>query len=68
MYLCFEYCNYDLKKYMKSRQYRLDAQIVRSFAHQLLCGLAWCHKHRVMHRNLKPQTLLVDPRRGLPPC
>jgi cyclin-dependent kinase len=28
--------------------------------YQLIKGLAHCHKHGVMHRDLKPQNLLVD--------
>jgi hypothetical protein len=25
LYLCFEYCEFDLKKYMKSQQYKVGA-------------------------------------------
>lgn len=28
--------------------------------YQLIKGLAHCHKHGVLHRDLKPQNLLVD--------
>ncbi len=28
--------------------------------YQLVKGIAHCHKHGVMHRDLKPQNLLVD--------
>lgn len=28
--------------------------------YQLLKGVAHCHKHGVMHRDLKPQNLLVE--------
>ena len=30
LYLCFEYCDYDLKKYMKSLQYRLSAACIKA--------------------------------------
>ena len=29
LYLCFEYCDYDLKKYMKSLQYKLSANCIK---------------------------------------
>ena len=33
---------------------------LQSFMYQLLKGVAHMHKHGVMHRDLKPQNLLVD--------
>ncbi|XP_027563797.1 cyclin-dependent kinase 16-like, partial [Neopelma chrysocephalum] len=36
---------------------------VRLFLFQLLRGLAFCHRHKVLHRDLKPQNLLLS-RRG----
>jgi hypothetical protein len=30
LYLCFEYCDYDLKKYMKSCQYKLSANCIKA--------------------------------------
>ncbi len=33
---------------------------LQNFMYQLLKGVAHCHKHGVMHRDLKPQNLLVD--------
>lgn len=32
---------------------------------QLLSGIAYCHSHRVLHRDLKPQNLLIDRSSGL---
>ena len=28
--------------------------------YQVLCGIAYCHSHRVLHRDLKPQNLLIS--------
>lgn len=50
LYLCFEYCEFDLKKYMKSQQYKLSADCIKSFTYQMLAGLTWCHSHRIFHR------------------
>jgi negative regulator of the PHO system len=60
--LVFEYCDQDLKKYMDQHGDRcaLDPNTVRSFMYQLLCGIAYCHDNRVLHRDLKPQNLLIN--------
>jgi cyclin-dependent kinase len=33
---------------------------VKKFTYQLLSGIRYCHAHRVLHRDLKPQNLLID--------
>lgn len=35
---------------------------LQTFLYQILCGIAYCHSHRVLHRDLKPQNLLIDRR------
>lgn len=60
LYLIFEYCDYDLKKYMRQVGGPLPPQEVKSFTYQILQATAYCHAHRVMHRDLKPQNLLID--------
>lgn len=34
--------------------------LFQSYLYQLLKGIAFCHVHRVLHRDLKPQNLLID--------
>ncbi|KAK7205173.1 negative regulator of the PHO system [Myxozyma melibiosi] len=60
--LVFEYMDRDLKKYMDSRgdHGALDRNTVKSFMYQLLRGIAFCHENRVLHRDLKPQNLLIN--------
>ncbi|XP_046846590.1 cyclin-dependent-like kinase 5 isoform X2 [Xenia sp. Carnegie-2017] len=58
--LVFEYCDQDLKKYFDSCQGEVDANIVKSLMYQLLRGLAFCHANNVLHRDLKPQNLLLN--------
>jgi serine/threonine protein kinase len=65
LYLAFEYCDSDLKQYMRSVGNKLSTAAVQSYSWQLLNGLHWCHSHRIFHRDLKPQNLLVQPAKGL---
>jgi negative regulator of PHO system len=65
--LVFEFMDKDLKKYMDSytnpvggQRGALEASIVKSFMWQLLRGIAFCHDNRVLHRDLKPQNLLIN--------
>ncbi|KAK9463955.1 kinase-like domain-containing protein [Lipomyces oligophaga] len=60
--LVFEYMDRDLKKYMDLRgdHGALDYATIKSFMYQLLNGIAFCHDNRVLHRDLKPQNLLIN--------
>ncbi|KAI9489322.1 serine/threonine-protein kinase pef1 [Zychaea mexicana] len=60
----FECLDQDLKKYMDTtaRRIVLDLTIIKSFMYQLLQGIAYCHENRVLHRDLKPQNLLINKR------
>nr|ABW23441.1 CDC2 [Glycine max] len=61
LYLVFEYLDLDLKKHMDSSpEFVKDPRQVKMFLYQILCGIAYCHSHRVLHRDLKPQNLLID--------
>jgi len=39
---------------------KLERLLVKSYMQQLVKGIAFCHSHRVLHRDLKPQNLLID--------
>lgn len=60
--LVFDYMDKDLKKYMDSRGDRgqLDPVTIKRFMQDLLRGVAFCHENRVLHRDLKPQNLLIN--------
>ncbi|CAO3646479.1 serine/threonine-protein kinase pef1 [Cunninghamella echinulata] len=64
--LVFEYMDQDLKKYMdtnaRATHGALDLMSIKQFMYQLLRGIAYCHENRVLHRDLKPQNLLINKR------
>ncbi|XP_023239877.1 cyclin-dependent kinase 1-like [Centruroides sculpturatus] len=62
LHLVFEYLSMDLKKYLDSipsGQY-MDKMLVKSYLHQILQAIVYCHQRRILHRDLKPQNLLID--------
>ena len=64
LFLIFEYLDEDMRKYMKSfPNMRIDLGTAKSFVYQLLRGIAFCHSHSILHRDLKPQNLLIENKR-----
>lgn len=51
----------DLSQYLERHSCGgLDPRNVRLFLFQLLRGLSYCHKRMVLHRDVKPQNLLIS--------
>ena len=63
LYLIFEFLTMDLKKYMDTnipKDGQMDPKLTKSYLYQLLQGILFCHQRRVLHRDMKPQNLLID--------
>ncbi|XP_005748603.1 cyclin-dependent kinase 15-like [Pundamilia nyererei] len=56
----FEYLQTDLAQYMIQHPGGLRYHNVRIFMFQLLRGLCYIHSRRILHRDLKPQNLLIS--------
>ncbi|AES61074.1 putative protein-serine/threonine kinase CMGC-CDK-Pl family [Medicago truncatula] len=63
LYLVFEYMDTDLKKFIRSfRQtgQNIPPPTIKGLMYQLCKGVAFCHGHGILHRDLKPHNLLMD--------
>ncbi|XP_062842152.1 cyclin-dependent kinase 14 isoform X2 [Trichomycterus rosablanca] len=58
--LVFEYVYTDLGQYMVKHPGGLHPENVRLFLFQLLRGLSYIHQRFILHRDLKPQNLLIS--------
>ncbi|XP_022912947.1 cyclin-dependent kinase 1 [Onthophagus taurus] len=62
LYLIFEYLPMDLKKYIDQlpKTTMMDPRLVKSYLYQINSAILFCHQRRVLHRDLKPQNLLIS--------
>jgi len=58
----FEYVHTDLSQYLEKHTGGLNPRNVKLFLFQLLRGLCYCHRRKILHRDLKPQNLLISER------
>lgn len=67
LYLIFEYLEKDLRKFIESSK-TLQEPLIKKFLFQILSGISHCHRHRVLHRDMKPQNLLIDINQNIKLC
>lgn len=56
----FEFVHTDLGQYLERHTGGLNPRNIKLFLFQLLRGLSYCHSRRILHRDLKPQNLLIS--------
>lgn len=58
--LVFEHMDLDLKQFMDQRRGLLSPSQIKRLMKGLMEGLEYCHRRKVLHRDLKPQNLLLS--------
>jgi len=60
LHLVFEFIDYDMKKFMEINGKPLAPSAVKYCLYQILSAICYCHCRRILHRDLKPQNILVS--------
>ena len=61
--LVFEFCKMDLFKYIEQQRKKhknVQLKLIKKWSYQMLAGLRYMHSHRILHRDLKPQNILIS--------
>jgi cyclin-dependent kinase 12/13 len=63
VFMVFDYSEYDLTGILETPEIRFTQDHIKSWSRQLLSGVHYMHKQKVIHRDLKASNLLIN-RRG----
>eukprot|EP00116_Pleurobrachia_bachei_P006017 sb/3466279/ len=59
LHLVFEYCDHTLLNELDANQNGLDETTIRKTMWQTLQAVNYCHQHNCIHRDVKPENILV---------
>ncbi|NWV04190.1 CDKL2 protein, partial [Ptilonorhynchus violaceus] len=59
-YLVFEFVDHTVLDDLEASPSGLDYDRVRKYLFQIMRGIAFCHSHNIIHRDVKPENILVS--------
>jgi cyclin-dependent kinase 2 len=67
IYLVFDIWHCNLRNHIADVYYdgedSIDPETLKSYMRQIMSALSYCHERRVIHRDMKPDNILLDARR-----
>ncbi|KAG5470738.1 hypothetical protein LSCM1_01987 [Leishmania martiniquensis] len=60
LYLVFEFVSNTILQLLESTTRGLTRRELRRYTYQLLRGIEFCHRNNVIHRDVKPENVLID--------
>ncbi|KAK1389310.1 putative serine/threonine-protein kinase [Heracleum sosnowskyi] len=60
LYLVFEYMEHDLTGLASRPGLKFTEPQIKCYMKQLLCGIDYCHRRGILHRDIKGSNLLID--------
>lgn len=61
--LCLEYVKFDLRKFWDITyppEKKISIEVIRTVMYQILKGIDFLHSKKILHRDLKPQNVLIE--------
>lgn len=59
--MILDYMDKDLRRYLDRQKSKPpDPRLVCSYSFQLLCGVYYLHRNGIIHKDIKPENLLID--------
>lgn len=60
LYLVFEYADKSMLEVLEGNSGGVSPARVRSYIYQLVLAIHWCHVNNIVHRDVKPENLLIN--------